>query len=219
MPNYRLHVYDYNYSSWSMRAGLIMRASGVKFDEVRAVFSDEGRAQTKQLSPSGLLPMLEHGDRKVWDSLAIGEYMAEECPDRELWPRSGDARAAARSASCEMHSGFTAMRNLMTMNIRGRFPGFARPMDVDANVKRIKTLWTELRTRFGNGDEFLCGHFGIIDAMFAPVVMRFRTYDVKLDGACKAYSEAMLAQPAVRDWLDIAAKEDSTVPQYDYVVG
>ncbi len=218
MPTYRLHVYDYNYSSWSMRAGVVMRAAGVPFDEQRINFNEQGRAQIKQLSPSGLLPLLEHGNRKVWDSLAIGEYMAEECPDQALWPRDGDARAAARSASCEMHAGFMPMRALLTMNIRAHYPAFPRPLDVEANITRIKALWSELRSSFGKGGDFLCGEFGIVDAMFAPVVMRFRTYDVKLEGACKAYANAVLEHSAVRSWLELAKQDTSRVPNYDYLV-
>lgn len=218
MSTYRLHVYDYNYSSWSMRAGVIMRAAGVPFEEVRANLNDAGRTQIKKLSPSGLLPLLEHGNRKIWDSLAIGEYMAEQCPDRELWPRDASARALARSASCEMHAGFTAMRELMTMNIRAHYPGFPRSLAVDGNIARIKALWTELRTTVGKDSDFLCGSFGIVDAMFTPVVMRFRTYDVKLDGVCQAYAEAVIAHPAVKGWLDLAAKDSFSVPHYDYVV-
>ena len=218
MTTYRLHVYDYNYSSWSMRAGVVMRAAGVPFEELRVNLNEQGRAQIKGVSPSGLLPMLEHGNRKIWDSLAIAEYMAETCPDRELWPRDPDARAIARSASCEMHAGFGPMRQLMTMNIRARFPGFARPRDVDANITRIKSLWTELRSSFGQEGDFLCGRFGIVDAMFAPVVMRFRTYDVKLDGLCQTYANAVLGHPAVRGWLELADKDTFEAPHYDYVV-
>jgi glutathione S-transferase len=219
MSDYRLHVFDYNYSSWSMRAGIIMRATGAPFDEVRVNLDDGGKQRTKELSPSGLLPMLEHGTLKVWDSLAIGEYMAEQFPALALWPEDPKVRAVARAASCEMHAGFSAIRQLMTMNIRAHFPGFPRPIAVDQEVSRVKQLWTMLRKEHGSQGDFLCGRFGIVDAMFAPVVTRFRTYDVKLEGACAAYSEAMLAQPAVSGWLKEAAKDTYRVPHYDYVVG
>lgn len=219
MPSYRLHVYDYNYSSWSMRAGIIMRAAGVPFEELRANLDDKGRAHIKQISPSGLLPMLEHGELKVCDSLAIGEYMAEQCPDAELWPKDSKSRALARSASAEMHSGFAAVRNLMNMNIRARFPGFARSLEVDAQITRIKQLWTDLRARHASQGDFLCGRFGIVDAMFAPVVTRFRTYDVKLTGAPLAYSEAMFEHPAMKGWLAEAEKDTFVVPAYEYVTG
>lgn len=219
MTDYRLHVFDYNYSSWSMRAGVIMRATGKPFTEVRKNLDDAGKLHTQKLSPSGLLPVLEHGALKVWDSLAIGEYMAEQFPDSALWPGDPKVRAVARSASCEMHSGFSALRQLMTMNIRAHYPGFPRSIAVDHDITRIKQLWATLRNEYGQAGDFLCGRFGIVDAMFAPVVMRFRTYDVKLQGVCAAYSEAMLEQPAVRGWLNEADKDTFRVPHYDYVIG
>lgn len=218
MADYELFIYDYNYSSWSMRAGVMVRAAGVAFSEKRFNLDDAGRAQIAAISPSRLLPAMAHGEVRVWDSLAIGEYLAEQCPDVALWPREVRARAAARSASAEMHSGFAAMRGLMTMNIRARYPRFPRPTDVERNVARIKELWTDLRARFGGGGEFLCGSFGIVDAMYAPVVMRFQTYDVKLEGACEAYSRSVLAHPAVQGWLEEAERDTFHVPAYDYFV-
>jgi len=219
MAEYELHVLDYNYSSWSMRAGIVMRAAGVPFREARHHLDDAGLEKLRQLSPSALLPLLEHGKVRVWDSLAIAEYVAEQCPDRALWPRDAHARAVARSASAEMHSGFLAMRNSMNMNIRSRFPGFARSPEVDRNVQRVKQLWTDLRTRFGQGGDFLCGEFGIVDAMFAPVVTRFRTYDVALEGACAAYADAVLAHPAVASWLEAALADPFRIERYEYTTG
>jgi glutathione S-transferase len=219
VADYRLHVFDYNYSSWSMRAGVVMRLSGVAFDEARVHLDDAGRARIRPLSPSGLLPLLEHGERRVWDSLAIAEYMAEQCPDRELWPRDAHARAVARAASAEMHSGFGAIRQGMPMNLRARFPGFARSAEAERQVARVKALWSDLRTRFGRGGEYLCGAFGIVDAMYAPVVARFRSYDVRLDGACAEYAAAVLRHPAVAGWLAAATREELRIPDYEFVVG
>ena len=219
MPGYRLHVFDYNYSSWSMRAGVVMRLSGVPFDEARVHLDDEGRARTRAFSPSGLLPLLEHGERRIWDSLAIAEYMAEQCPDRPLCPRDPHARAVARAASSEMHSGFGAIRQQMPMNLRARYPGFARNAEVERQVARVKELWRELRRRFGRGGEYLCGEFGIVDAMYAPVVARFRSYDVRLDGPCADYAAAVLRHPAVVGWHDAAAREELRIAAYELVVG
>jgi len=216
---YRLHVFDYNYSSWSMRAGVVMRLSGVAFDESRVHLDDEGRARIQKLSPSGLLPLLEHGERRIWDSLAIAEYMAEQCPERPLWPRDVAARAVARAASAEMHSGFGAIRQAMPMNLRARYAGFARGPEVERQVARVKALWTELRARHGRGGEYLCGEFGIVDAMYAPVVARFRSYDVHLDGPCAAYAAAVLRHPAVADWCAAASREELRIPAYEFVVG
>jgi glutathione S-transferase len=203
-----LHVFDYNYSSWSMRAGVLLRSLGVPFRETRVHLDTDGKAK-----------LLEHGSLRIGDSLAIAEYLAELFPDKLLWPREREARALARAASCEMHSGFSAMRNTMNMNIRARYPGFARSPDVDRDVKRIQQLWTDLRTRYASQGDFLCGQFGIVDAMFAPVVTRFRTYDVQLPQPCADYADALFAHPAMRGWLDEADKDDFRVPQYEYVVG
>ena len=219
MAAYRLHVFDYNYSSWSMRAGVVMRLSGVAFDESPVHLDDEGRERIQKLSPSGLLPLLEHGERRIWDSLAIAEYMAEECPDRALWPRDAQARAVARAASAEMHSGFGALRQGMPMNLRARYPGFARSPEVERQVARVKALWTGLRARFGRGGDFLCGEFGIVDAMYAPIVARFRSYDVRLDGPCADYAAAVLRHPAVVAWEGAAAREERRIPAYEFAVG
>jgi len=219
VADYRLHVFDYNYSSWSMRAGVVMRLSGVAFDETCVHLDDAGRARIQGLSPSGLLPLLEHRERCIWDSLAIAEYMAEQCPERALWPRDAQARAVARSASAEMHSGFAAIRQAMPMNLRARYAGFARSPEVERQVARVKALWTGLRARFGRGGEYLCGEFGIVDAMYAPVVARFRSYDVRLDGPCAAYAAAVWRHPAVADWQAAASSEEGRIPAYEFVVG
>lgn len=218
MADYELHIFDYNYSSWSMRAGVLLRATRLPFRETRLHLDDATRANIASVSPSKLLPLLVHGERRIWDSLAIAEYLAEQCPEQALWPRDAHARAVARSASAEMHSGFAALRSVMNMNIRARYPGFARPPEVEANIARIKALWSELRGRFGSGGDYLCGEFGIVDAMFAPVVMRFRSYDVKLEGVLAVYADAILNHPAVTGWLDEASRESTRVPAYEYVV-
>jgi len=218
MSEITLNIFDYNYSSWSMRAGVLLRLSGLPFRERRFNLDDATRMNIGRVSASRLLPAIEHGDLQVWDSLAIAEYVAELVPERPLWPRDAQARAVARSASAEMHSGFAALRGSMTMNIRAHYPRFPRPLDVERNVDRIKELWTQLRQRFGTRGDFLCGEFGIVDAMFAPVVTRFRTYDVKLDGVCEAYAQAVLSHAAVKGWLAEAAKDTFHVPAYDYFV-
>lgn len=214
-----LYVFDYNYSSWSMRAGVLLRALGEPFRETRLHLDDAGKAKLRDLSPSGLLPLLEHGTLRIGDSLAIAEYLAELFPHKLLWPADREVRALARAASCEMHSGFSALRASMTMNIRARYPGFARPPEVERDVRRVQQLWTDLRGRFGARGDFLCGDFGIVDAMFAPVVTRFRTYDVQLPPVCADYADALLQHTAVRGWLDEASREESRVPKYEYVVG
>jgi glutathione S-transferase len=219
MTAYQLYVLDYNYSSWSMRAGVLMRLVGADFSETQLHLDDAGKAELKRISPTGLAPLLVHGELKIWESLAIAEYLAEQFPDKPLWPRDREARALARAASCEMHAGFGALRQLLTCNIRAHYPGFARPPEVDSQVKRIEALWSELRQRFGRGGEYLCGEFGIVDAMFAPVVTRFRTYDVGLSGASAEYAAAVLRHPAVESWLEKVRADTKHVAAYDYVVG
>jgi len=218
MEELELFVFDYNYSSWSMRAGVLLRATGLPFRETRLNLDEETRARIGEHSPSRLLPLLAHGELRVWDSLAIAEYLAELCPEKPLWPRDRHARALARAASAEMHSGFLPLRTAMSMNIRKHYPRFPRAADVERNVARIKALWTELRARFGQGGDYLCGEFGIVDAMFAPVVMRFRTYDVKLEGACEAYAQALVQHPAVVGWLEEAQRDTFVNPSYEYTI-
>ena len=219
MSAYELFVLNYNYSSWSMRAGILMRFSGAAYRETAIHIDEAGLAEVRRLSPSGTLPLLSHGGLRIGDSLAIAEYLAEEFPDKPFWPRDRAARALARSACAEMHSSFHAMRNTMNMNIRARYPGFPRSPEVDANVRRVQAIWGDLRSRFAAHGDFLCGEFGIVDAFFAPVVMRFRTYDVRLSGELAAYAERVIAHPAVAGWLEKAAADPLTVPKYDYVVG
>ncbi|MDB4971774.1 MAG: Glutathione S-transferase [Myxococcaceae bacterium] len=215
MDELELTIFDYNYSSWSMRAGVLLRATGLPFREAFHSLEAE-RAQVGDFSPSGLVPVLRHGRLQIWDSLAIAEYLAELCPEQPLWPREREARAIARAASAEMHSGFMALRSAMPMNIRARYAQCPRSPEVERNVARIKALWRELRARFGQGGPFLCGELGIVDAMFVPVVMRFRSYAVKLDATCEAYAEALLAHPAVQGWLARAAAETTRVAAYEY---
>ena len=210
-----LTILDYNYSSWSMRAGVLLRATGLPFREL-CYSLDAERGRMEQLSPSGLVPLLRHGTLKVWDSLAIAEYLAELCAEQALWPRSREARAVARAASAEMHSGFMPLRGALPMNIRAHFVQAPRTPEVERNIKRIKALWTELREQFGQSGPYLCGDFGIVDAMFVPVVMRFRSYAVKLDGVCEAYAQAVLAHPATRSWLEAAARETTRIQAYEY---
>jgi glutathione S-transferase len=217
MALFQLHILDYNYSSWSMRAGVLLRLCGADFSETPCSAPQLDNAELLRVSPSGLLPVLVHGDLKVWDSLAIAEYLAEEFPALALWPRDRVARALARSASCEMHSGFTALRQQLPMNIRAHYPGFARSLDADTQVKRVQALWSELRARCGQPGDYLCGDFGIVDAMFAPVVMRFRSYDVRLDGVCAAYADAVVHHPAVLGWLEKVRSDTVSRPAFEYV--
>jgi glutathione S-transferase len=153
------------------------------------------------------VPVLHHGDPTVWDSLAICEYLAETFPEARLWPEERKARALARAVTAEMHSGFGALRQNMPMNIRARQPGKGRAPGVAEDIARIQALWNDARARFGHEGPFLFGRFSIADAFYAPVVMRFVTYEVELDATGRAYRDAMLALPSLRQWMEAAAAE------------
>ena len=216
MPPLTLVIGNKNYSSWSMRPWLVLRQAGIAFEEVRIPLCQPGaEAELAKWSPSGLVPALHDGDVHVWDSLAICEYLHERFPDKQLWPADAAARAVARSVSTEMHAGFGALRQHMSMNIRARYPGMGRTAECLADIERIVAIWTACRARFGSGGDFLFGRFGIADAMYAPVVLRFQTYGVALAGAAQDYADAVLALPAVREWVTDALAETERIAQFE----
>jgi glutathione S-transferase len=214
MAGLTLVIGNKNYSSWSMRPWVLMKQLGIPFDEVKLRFhSGEWDAQIERWSPSRLVPVLWRGDQSVWDSLAIMETLHEWYPRLQVWPEDEAARVLARAASAEMHSGFRDLRASMPMNIRASHPGKGMKPEVQANIDRIRHLWGEARKRHGGGGRFLFGAFGAADAMFAPVVMRFKTYGVALDAESQRYCEAMLAAPGVRAWIDEALQEKEIVAE------
>jgi glutathione S-transferase len=205
-----------NYSSWSLRPWLVLRQIGVPFGEVRIpLYRPDTLGELRAWSPSGLVPLLQDGGLKVWDSLAICEYLNERFPEHGLWPEDLAARAVARSVSAEMHSGFGALRQAMSMNIRGHYPDQGRTPECLKDIERILAIWTDCRSRFGTGGDFLFGRFGIADAMYAPVVLRFRTYGVPLEGAARDYADAILALPALRAWIADALAESERIAMFD----
>ena len=205
-----------NYSSWSLRPWLVLRQAGIPFREGRVpLYTPESLAELRRWSPSGLVPLLQDGGLKVWDSLAICEYLHERFPEHRLWPADGAARAVARSVSAEMHAGFGALRQAMVMNINRRYPDKGRTPECLQDVARILALWTDCRARFGAGGDFLFGGFSIADAMYAPVALRFRTYAVPLEGAARAYADALLALPALQEWVAAAEAETERIPRFD----
>ena len=203
-----------NYSSWSLRPWLAMKVAGIPFAEHRIpLYGPGSKDQILVYSPAGKVPCLADGVLRVWDSLSICEYLAEKHPG--LWPQDPAARALARSVSAEMHSGFANLRAKMSMNIRKRYPGLGRTPESLADVARIVSLWSDCRARYGKGGRFLFGAFSIADAMYAPVVLRFRTYEVELPADCRAYSDAVLALPAMQDWIAAAMAETESLPQFE----
>ncbi|MEP6484056.1 MAG: glutathione S-transferase family protein [Rudaea sp.] len=197
-----------NYSSWSLRPWLVLRQFGVAFEEVKLPLdTPEFYRRIRDYSPSGRVPVLIVDDLHVWDSLAIIEYANEQFLDNAGWPKDRVARAVARSISAEMHSGFSALRTAMPMNCRKRVPGFKIGDDAAKDVERVIAMWREMRERFGRDGSFLFGDFSIADAMYAPVVFRFVSYGVKLESVERAYVDAVLALPAIVEWLADAGTE------------
>ena len=192
----KLVVGDRNYSSWSLRPWLVLKQSGLPFEEISIRLRERNtRTEIFKHSPSGKIPCLVDGGTVVWDSLAICEYIAEKAPS--MWPTDSRSRAEARSISAEMHSGFVALRHVLPMDIAASKPFVARTADVDGDIARIIEIWEGCRSRFVDAGPFLFGRFTIADAMFAPVVWRFLTYEIELPAASRKWVEAMLALPAM----------------------
>src|SRR6201994_4613484 len=195
----KLVIGNKNYSSWSMRPWLALRANNIAFEEVFIpLYTDNPADKDRILSftRSGKVPALIDGDITVWDSLAIIEYLAERFPEARLWPEDRAARAHARSISAEMHSGFLPLRGECGMNLHRPIRSVPLSADARANIARIDQIWSECRARHAKSGPYLFGTFGAADAMFAPVVHRFRTYAIDVGPAAKAYMEAMMALPA-----------------------
>ena len=218
-PGLTLIIGNKNYSSWSMRPWVALTAFGIPFQEVRVLLDQKDTSsKIAEYSACGRVPVLLAGEITIWDSLAICEYLAEQFPDKHLWPQDVAARAMARCICAEMHSGFTDLRNDMSMHIKAHLPGRGRTPGAQADIGRISEIWEECLSRFGH-HQFLFGDFSIADAYFAPVVMRFRTYGVSLAPALNAYCERVQAHPAVARWVtealaetEVAAKHDADLP-------
>ena len=214
-PGLTLIIGNKNLSSWSMRPWVAAVAFGIPFTEVRVVLDRPDTAgKIAQYSHAGRVPVLIAGEMTVWDSLAIVEYLAEQFPDKHLWPQDVASRALARSIVAEMHSGFSALRGTMPMNIQARLSGRGRTPGVQADIGRICEIWEDCLSRFGH-HQFLFGDFSIADAFYAPVVTRFQTYGVALAPALQAYCERVLAHPAVARWVAEALQEDDPTPLHD----
>ncbi|MPW18528.1 glutathione S-transferase [Paraburkholderia sp. CNPSo 3157] len=211
----KLVIGDKNYSSWSMRPWLVLTHFGIPFEEVRIPLAEEQtQAAILSHSPSGKVPCLITDDGvTVWDSLAICETLAERYPQHAMWPRDAAARGRARSVSAEMHSGFGDLRSNMWMNIRASFPGKGTTPGALADVSRIDAIWSECLETYGG--PFLFGEFTIADAMYAPVVMRFNTWQPKLSEAAAAYARRVTEQPAVKAWISDALREGHDIAKYD----
>jgi glutathione S-transferase len=216
MAEFTIYIGNRNYSSWSFRAWLIAKLAGIAFDEVVIpLYEPQSRGEILRHSPSGKVPALVHGAVTVWESLAIGEYLAELLPEARLWPESREARAMARAISHEMHAGFMPLRRHFPMNMRSVFDRAIIP-EIQGDIDRVAALWHDCRHRFGAGGDFLFGRLTIADAMYAPVVSRFRTFKVPLNAEAEAYATAITAWPAYQEWLAAARKEPMVIEEWEF---
>lgn len=215
MPKATLAIASKNYGSWSLRGWLLCKMAGLDFEETSTSSDDPStRAELLLLSPSFLVPCLTHDGVKVWDTLAIAEYLNELKPDAGLLPKDPTARARCRSVSGEMHSGFSNLRSALPMNLKVHYNGYKIFAGALPDIERICTIWRECLSEYGG--PFLFGRKPCMaDAMFAPVCTRFATYDVKLDATCSAYNKAILAMPLMQEWIDAARAEPEELEELD----
>jgi glutathione S-transferase len=216
MTDLKIYLGNKAYSSWSLRGWLACKLTGLPFrEEVHPMDGPEWKAWIAARSPSGKVPCVEIDGTTVWESLAIGEQLAELNP-AAFWPAERAARAHARAISAEMHAGFGELRKAMWMNLRARFPGKGRTPGALADIARIETLWAGTRARYGAGGPFLFGAaFGFADAMYAPVVARFVTWAPELSAASKAYVDAAWNHPFFAEWRAAAAAEPWRIEKYE----
>ena len=211
---YRLIIGSKEGSSWSLRPWILMRMADIPFEETLITLRQPDTAKKiAKYSPTGQVPVLHDGDRRIWDSLAIAEYLHERHPDKQLWPSAEGARAFARCVSAEMHSSFRDLRYGLPMEFSKRHLDATLNDQAEADIGRVVTIWNEARQRFGKGGPFLFGHFTIADAMYAPVASRFTSFDVDLgkrgdDGGAEAYRAMMMSLPEMLAWGEAAAKEN-----------
>ena len=214
MPRTTLTISSKNYSSWSLRGWLMAKLAGIKFEEIVVEPNDaDARAEILLLSPSILVPCLTYAELKVWDTLAIGEFLNEIAPKAGLLPKDKAKRAHCRSVCGEMHSGFVSLRQALPMNIRAEFAGFKIWSKAQADIDRILAIWRECLSAYGG--PFLFGEISMADAMYAPVVSRFRTYGVQLDGPAKAYAARVWDLPAMREWREAALAEKEEIEELE----
>jgi glutathione S-transferase len=204
----KLIIGNKNYSSWSLRPWIAMKAAGIAFDEeVIPLYEPGSRDRVLKYAPTGKVPVLLDGDVVLWESLAILEYLAESVPGAGLWPADTRARAHARVVANEMHAGFMALRKACPMNMWLPPKPRPQPDDVMENVWRIDALWSDCRARFGQDGEFLFGGFGAADAMYAPVVSRLHSYGLPVGAVSRAYMQSVMTLPAWQEWHAAALRE------------
>ncbi len=215
MAGVTLTIASKNYGAWSLRGWLLCKIAGIDFKE-HVVSADDpnARAELLLLSPSFLVPSLQNGSVKVWDTLAIGEYLNETKPDAGLLPKDAAARAHCRAISGEMHSGFSNLRSALPMNVKASYPGFKVWQGAQADIDRITEIWRDCLAKYG-GPYLFGKQLTLADAMYAPVCSRFTTYSVKLDDVSAAYCKAILSTPFMQEWIQAAKKEPDELEELD----
>jgi glutathione S-transferase len=209
-----LVIGNQNYSSWSFRPWIAMKVAGIPFKEVViSLDAPDFKARVSKISGTGKVPVIDDNGIHVWESLAILEHLVERYPGARLWPAGPAARARARAISSEMHAGFLPLRRACPINLWRPLNKRDLGEDVQANVRRIQNMWTDCRNRYGAGGPFLFGPFCAADAMYAPVVARFHTYDVEVDVATRGYMDAVMALPAWTEWMAAALREPWVLPE------
>ena len=214
MAKATLTISSKNYSSWSLRGWLLTRFSGLEFEEIVTAPDDpSARAEILLLSPTILVPCLRHDGATIWDTLVIGEYLNETMPEAGLLPADRIERAHCRSICGEIHSGFTTLRASLPVNIKGHFPNFKIWTRAQADIDRVCTIWRECLAT--SGGPFLFGERTMADAMYAPVVTRFATYDVKLDQRLTTYADAIMNMPEMAEWIGAAKAEPEEIEELE----
>jgi glutathione S-transferase len=214
MSRTTLTISSKNYSSWSLRGWLMAKLAKIDFEEVVVEPNDaDARAEILLLSPSILVPCLTYEGMRIWDTLAIGEFLNEVAPKAGLLPKDRAMRARCRSICGEMHSGFVSLRQALPMNIKAEFPRFKIWSKARADIDRILVIWAECLQTYGG--PFLFGKINMADAMYAPVVSRFRTYDVRLDGELRAYADRIWDWPAMQEWCEAALAEHEEIEELE----
>ncbi|MDA0705386.1 MAG: glutathione S-transferase family protein [Proteobacteria bacterium] len=208
----KLIIGNKNYSSWSLRTWLLLREAGIEFTEHRIALDIESTAaEIAKVSPAGTVPVLQLDDLTVWDTLAIAETVAERYPQAALWPADAAVRAHARSICAEMHAGFAVLRNSMPMNCRAMGRKVPLPDNLTREIDRIFAIWSDCYHRYGEDNGWLFGAFSVADAMFAPVVLRFRTYGINLPESALHYPHRLLRSEAMQEWLAAAESETEVI--------
>jgi len=214
MSDYILVIGNKNYSSWSLRPWLWMKQAGIPFTEkLVSLYTDTYKEELQPYFSNHKVPVLQDGDLVIWDTAAILECLAEKHPDANGWPADFRARAVARSVCAEMHSSFSALRQAMPLNCRKHIPDFDYDDMVQQDIDRICELWAYCREEFGQGGPWLFGEFTFADAMYAPVVLRFQTYDVALPSLAREYANRMLENPHVIEWVEAGKNEIEIISQ------